>query len=338
MKFFFFLVLLALLGIFVVYKYQEAHPDKGGLFSYDLRDKETESTITPPSTYRVLDASSADRFIVLRNNTETQNFHLVGLVGIPADGSDIFECGKSAEELKAVGARALDFAKKLVIGRSDLHVRERNREHKGETLFVEGDIVLTNGVSFSEMVVKNGYAMNDPAAVTDYEGLEREARKKERGIWSNSIPVKQRLSISADVKQKGLNRDSYSQHASMTQEILERVATEERNVNVTLSIFINPPITRSYEFQVFCDFGMDEVTGFSEEEGTEMRKPKDTDHLKETVVVTTSTTNFIFKSSAYEMSRITRGGRTFRQGIFCSSCTCRVFFEGEEVYFVEKFF
>ena len=331
MKFFFFLVILALLGIFVVYKYQEVHPDKGGLFSYDLRDKEEESTITPPSTYRVLDASSADRFIVLRNNTETQNFHLVGLVGIPANGSDIFECGKSAEELKALSSKALDFAKNLVVGRSDLHVRERNREHKGETLFVEGDIILTNGASLSELVIKNGYAMSDPDAVTDYEGFEREARKKENGVWSNSVPLKDRVKVTSSIKQKGLTRDSYAQQASMTQDILEKFASEERCVSAQLDISVKPPMTRSYELMIFCDYAMEQIMG-SDEEGGEKIVSKETERTKETLTLTTLATNITLRSSAYEMSKISRGGRTFRQGMFCSSCTLRVFLEGEEIH------
>ena len=330
MKFYFFLVILALLGIFLFYKYQESQPEKQGLFSYDLKEKE-ESTITPPSTYRVLDASSADRFLVLRNNTETQNFHLVGLIAIPADGKDIFECGKSAEELKALSAKALDFAKDLVVGRSDLHVRERNREHKGETLFVEGDILLTNGVSFSEMVIRNGYAMSDPDAVTDYEGFEREARKKEKGIWSNSVPLKDRIRVTSNIKQKGLTRDSYAQQASMTKDILEKVASEERCVSVQIDISVMPPMTRNYELMIFCDYAMDQIMG-SDEEGGEKIVSKDTEHTKETFTLTTLTTNITLRSSSYEMSKISRGGRVFRQGMFCSSCNLRVFLEGEEIH------
>ena len=337
MKFFFFLVVLALLGMFLLYRYQEAHPEKQGFFSYNIKDKEAESTITPPSTYRILEASSADRFIVLRNNTETQNFHLVGLVGISADGKDIYECGKSETELKALGRQALEFAQNLIVGRSDLHVRERNREHKGDELFVEGDILLTNGVSFSEMVIKNGYAMNDPDAVTDYEGFEREARKKEKGIWSNSIPLKERFRILSSIKQKGLTRDSYAQRASMTKDILEKVASEERCVSVELDISIKPPMTRNYELMVMCDYSMDQIMG-ADEEGGEIVVHKDMEHTKDTITLTTLTTNINLKSSSYEMSKISRGGRTFRQGMFCSSCFLRVFLEGEEIYSSEERF
>jgi len=336
MKFFFFLVILALLGIFLVYRYQESHPEKQGLFSYNLKD-ETESKITPPSTYRILEASSADRFTVLRNNTETQNFHLVGLVGIPSDGKDIFECGKSEAELKALGKEALAFAQNLVVGRSDLHVRERNREHKGNELFVEGDILLTNGVSFSETVIKNGYAMNDPSAVTDYEGLEKEARKKEKGIWSNSVPIKERFSISSNIREKGLIRDSYAQKASMTSDILEKVASEERCVSVKINISVKPPLTRKYDLKVMCDYGMDEVMG-SDVEGDEKRLHKDTEHTMDTYTITTLTTNISFRSSSYEMSKISRGGRTFRQGMFCSYCSLRIYLEGEEIYSVNEHF
>ncbi|MBP5627477.1 hypothetical protein J6X96_04850 [bacterium] len=333
MKFFFFLVVLALLGIFLAYRYQEAHPEKQGIFSYDLKEKEKESTITPPSVYRVLEANSADRFIVLRNNVETQNFHLVGLIGIPSDGKDVFECGKSAEELKALSAKGLAFAKDLVVGRSDLHVRERNREHKGETLLVEGDILLTNGVSLSELVIKNGYAKSDPDAVTDYEGFEKEARRKEKGVWSNSVPLKDRFKVSSSIRQKGLTRDSHAQQASMTKDILETVASEERCVTVDLDIFVKPPMTRSYELMVICDYGMDEIMGA--DEGGEKRVQKDTEHTKEILKLTTLTTNLSLRSSAFEMSKITKGGRTFRQGIFCSSCVLRVFLEGEEIHFDE---
>lgn len=338
MKFFFFLVVLALLGIFLVYRYQESHPGKGGLFSYNLNEKETESTITPPSTYKVLEARSADRFVIVRNNTETQNFHLVGLVGIPSDGKDIFECGKSADALKALNKEALDFANSLIVGRSDLHIRERDRQHKDGELYVEGDILLTNGVSFSEMVMKSGYAKNDPGAVTDYDTFEKEARRKEKGIWSNSLPPKKRFKISSNIRQKGLNRDAYAQKASMTSEVLEKVASEERVVYATFDIFIQPPITRNYDLQFFCDFTMDEVTGVSDDTGDEVKQHKGTEHIKEKYTVTSVTTNVTLKSSPYEMSRITRGGRTFRQGVYCSGCVCRVFFEGEEIYSERKDF
>ena len=334
MKFLYFLAFLALLGMYLAYRYQESHPNQG-LFSYNLKD-ETESKVTPPSTYRVLEASSVDRFTMLRNNTETQNFHLVGLVGIPADGKDIFECGKSETELKALGREALDFAKNLVVGRSDLHVRERDRQHRDGLLYVEGDILLTNGVSFSEMVIRNGYASNDPDAVTDYDGFEREARKKEKGLWSNKIPIKERFRISSNIRERGLTRDSYAQKASMTSDILEKVASEERCVSVKLDISIEPPMTRNYNLMVMCDFGMDEVMG-SDEEG-EKRVHKDTEHTKETFTITTLTTNISFRSSSYEMSKISRGGRTFRQGIFCSSCSLRVFLDGDEIYFNEQSF
>ena len=335
-KFLYFLAFLALLGMYLAYRYQESHPGKPGLFSYNLNEKEGESTVTPPSTYYVLDAASADRFTVLRNNTETQNFHLVGLVGIPADGRDIFECGKSEAEIKALGREALDFAKNLIAGRSDLHIRERDRQHKDGKLYVEGDILLTNGVSFSEMVVRNGYAMNDPDAVTDYEGFEKEARKKEKGIWSNNIPIKERVRISSNIRERGLTRDSYAQQASMTKDILETVASEERCVSVKLDVSIKPPMTRNYDLMIMCDYGMDEVMG-SDEEG-ERRVHKDTEHTKEIFTITTLTTNISFRSSSYEMSKISRGGRTFRQGMFCSSCSLRVYLEGEEIYFDEQTF
>lgn len=337
MKFFFFLVVLALLGMFLLYRYQESHPEKQGIFSYNLKDKETESTITPPSTYRVLEAVSADRFIVLRNNTETQNFHLVGLVGIPADGADIFECGKSEKELQALGGKALDLAKDLIVGRSDLHVRERDRQHRDGELYVEGDILLTNGVSFSEMVVKNGYAKNDPLAVTDYDAMEREARNKELGIWSNPIPAKERFLITSNIKEKGLTRDSHTQRASMTSDILEKVASEERCVSVNLDIFIKPPMTRNYKLMVMCDYDMYEVKG-ADEEGGDIMVHKDTEHTKELFTLTTLTTNINFRSSSYEMSKISRGGRTFRQGMFCYSCSLRIFLEGDEIYSREEKF
>lgn len=337
MKFFFFLAFLALLGIFFVYKYQESQPEKQGLFNYDLNDKEAENTVTPPSTYRILKANGADRFLVLRNNTETQNFHLVGLVGIPSDGKDIFECGKNETELKALGKEALDLANNLIVGRSDLHIRERDRQHKGGELFVEGDILLTNGVSFSEMIVKRGYAKNDPEAVTDYEAFEKEARKKEQGVWSNPIPLKERLKVFSSIKQKGLTRDSYNQKASMTKDVLEKVASEERCVSVDIEMSLKPPMTRNYELIVMCEYRMDEIRG-ADEEDVEIVVHKDTEHTKNTFILTTLTTNINLRSSSYEMSKISKGGRTFRQGMFCSSCILRAFLDGEEIHSNEAHF
>ncbi|MBO7542641.1 thermonuclease family protein [bacterium] len=339
MKYIFIFAIVALLGMFLVYKYQEAHPEKQGLFNYDLnKGDDGERKIAKPSTYRILEAKAADRFLVLRNNTETQNFHLVGAVGIPSDGRDIFECGKSAEELKALFDEARDFVQKLVVGRSDLHVVERNREHKNGELFVEGGIILTNGASLCELLVKRGYVQNDPDAVTDYESLEKTARNKEKGIWKHAVPYSQRFKVSSSIRQRSLTKDSYSQTASMTQDILEKVASEERCVSVNLSFNIKPPIMRSYEFKIFCDFGMDEIVGISEEDDSEARRHKDTEHVNETFVVSDAATNIVIKSSAFEMSRISRGGRSFRQGMFCSSCAVRVFLEGEQIYFAEEYF
>ena len=330
MKFFLFLALLALVGMLAFHKYQELHPEKKkGLFDYSLKEEE-EGPKTTPSVYRIMSVDKPDTFLVLRDNIETQTFHLVGLTAPNEKGEDLFACQKTPEQLKAVYQEAKAYSEKTLLPNLGLHVKERMRQHRDGALFVEGDVVLSNGVSFASSLVSRGYAMAKENSVVDYTQYENDARQNERGLWKNPVPVSQRFVVSYNIRQESIGRDSHQQKASMTHEVLEEVASEERFAVADVQIKLTTPLTKTYDIAAVCSFTMEEIKGVSDEEG-EARSIVGVENKVERLTLCTPTTNLTVKSSPFEMSKIKRGGRVFRQGTYCSFCQLTVTADGESV-------
>jgi len=331
MKFFLFLALLAIVGMLAFHQYQEMHPEKKkDLFNYSLKEEEGEGPKTTPAVYRILGVDKPDTFQVLRDNTETQTFHLVGLIAPNEKGEDLFSCQKSPEQLKSIYQEAKAYSEETLLPNLGLHVKERMRQHRDGVLFVEGDVVLSNGSSFASSLVSKGYAMGEEKSVVDYTQYENDARQNERGLWMNAVPVSQRFIVSYTIKQESLGRDSHQQKASMTHEVLEEVASEERTVVADVRIKLTTPLTRTYDVAAVCSFTMEEIKGVSDEEG-ESRSMVGVENKVERLTLCTPTTNFTVRSSPFEMSKIKRGGRVFRQGNYCSFCQLTVTADGESI-------
>lgn len=340
MRFFFFLVFLAVVGMFVLYKYQESHPSKG-LFNYDFNEK-TQEQEKKPSYYRVLNVFSGTDFMLLRDNVETQYFSLVDLDCPYPDPKrndpKIWDDTKSREELAKIGQEALDFSKAQLQAIGAFRASARKKGEMKGLLYLQGDISLTNGSSLARELILRGLASGKKDALVSYQSYEEQARKEEKGLWQHRLPLESRIKIDAFIGEKVLDFSTHNQKASMSKEILESVASEEKAVVVSLNVDIAPPITREYEFEVKCSFMMEEIAGISDSTQADARSFREIERKDERFLVTDPQTNLTIRSSSYEMSNIRRGGRQFRQGFFCSSCTCTILLDGVEIKKENKIF
>ncbi|MBR5901254.1 hypothetical protein IKZ40_02780 [bacterium] len=340
MRFFFFLVFLAIVGIVVLYKYQESHPSKG-LFNYEFGEKAQEQE-KKPSYYRVLNVYSGADFMLLRDNVETQYFSLVDIDCPNPDpqkvSPEIWGKTKSREELAKIGRTAMEFSKEQLASMGSFRTLARKKGEMKGLLYLQGDISLTNGSSLARELILRGLASGKKDALVSYQTYEDQARTGELGLWSHRLPLKDRIKVDVFIAEKVLDFSSHNQKASMTKDILESVTSEEKAAVVNMSVFIEPPLTRDYEFEVKCDFMMEEVTGYSEKLKKDARIFKDLEHKTERFLVSDAATNLTVKSSSYEMSNILRGGRSFKQGVFCSSCICTISLDGEVIKKENKIF
>ena len=342
MRFFFFLVFLAIVAMIVVYKYQESHPSQSkGLFNYDFREKDQEEE-RKPSLYRVLEVYSPGAFLLLRDNVETQRFALVDL-DVPNQDPDkndpkAFDSIKTKDELAAIGREALEFVKSQIMVPSGLRASARKREEKDGAVYVQGDLILTNGMSLSRQLVMKGLAKGKSDGLVSYASYEEDARMEKRGIWSQKLALKDRVKVRVDIQEKVLEHDYHAQKASMSKEILESSINDEVAVAVNLDFAIAPPVTRTYNFEVKCSFMIEEITGYSEKTKKETRVYREIETKNLNVEVSSAKTNVTVQSAGYVMSKISRGGKIFRQGVFCSSCLCVVSLDGEEIKKENKIF
>ena len=340
MRFFFFLVVLAVIGIVVLHKYQESHPSKG-LFSYDFAEKAQEEE-RKPSYYRVLNVYSGTDFMLLRDNVETQYFSLVDLDCPGPDpktvSPEIWGGVKSREELAKIGREALEFSKEQLASMGSFRTSARKKGEMKGLVYLQGDISMTNGSSLARELILRGFASGKKDALVSYQTYEDQARTEERGVWSHKLPLKDRIKIDVFIAEKVLDFSTHNQKASMTKDILESTTSEEKAAVVNMSVSIAPPLTRDYEFEVKCDFMMEEVTGYSEKLKKDTRVFKELEHKSERFLVSDLSTNLTVRSSSYEMSNILRGGRSFRQGVFCSSCVCTILLDGEVIKKENKLF
>ena len=342
MRFFFFLAILAFIAMIAVYKYQESHPSQSkGLFNYDFREKDLDAE-KKPSVYRVLDVKSPSSFLVLRDNVETQFFSLVDL-NVPdpdpkKNDPAVYGGIKTKEELAAAGKEALNFVKSHLLVTNGLRASARKREEKEGLVFVEGDIILTNGSSLARQLVMKGLASGKKDSIISYASYEEEARMEERGIWSQKLALKDRIKVNVNIEPVTLEHDYHAQKASMTKEILESSISDEIAVNVLLDFNIAPPITRTYNIDVKCSFMIEEITGYSEKSKKETRVFREIESKNLVFEISDVKTNVSIQSAGNVMTKISRGGKIFRQGVFCSSCLCVVSLDGEEIKRENKIF
>jgi endonuclease YncB( thermonuclease family) len=91
------------------------------------------------------------------------------------------------EKRQAFGERAKQFTASLAFGKT-VSVRSRDRDRYGRTI---GDVILSDGKSLSQEMVRAGYAWWFRRYSTDSRlaNLEAQARAAHTGLWADSNPV-----------------------------------------------------------------------------------------------------------------------------------------------------
>lgn len=91
------------------------------------------------------------------------------------------------EKKQAYGERSKQFTSDLVFGKT-VRLIEHNKDRYGRTV---GTIILPDGRSLNEELVKNGFAWHYAAYSNDKKlaNLEANARRFKRGLWQDPNPV-----------------------------------------------------------------------------------------------------------------------------------------------------
>ena len=338
MKYFLVLIFLGALGFAIFYKIHGPivfKPEKQ-LFEYNLKEEDKE--VAKVTNYQLVKFLRGDVALVVCDNIETQIFHIFGTIcpSLKSSENKSATWGKyrTREQLAKIAKEALKASNDWTTNEAARFSKRTERKENDLTI-VEGDVITPDGESLSQVLLSRGLGLSDD---TTGRGniFEEEAINAEIGLWAHPLPPEKRLFIEANMAQTILDRQSHAQKASMTSDILERSKSEERQAVIGLELKATPPIYRPYKLTIDCFFQMMEAKG-SDETG-EVTQASDTEKISEEVLLSTESTNLIFRSSPYEMSLITRGGRDFRQGIFCSRCRVVVYCDEEQIFEDEKKF
>jgi micrococcal nuclease len=129
-------------------------------------------TSTPAGTYKVIAVKDGDTIELLENGQPLK----VRLYGIDAP-----------EKNQDFGTRAKQFTSDLCFGKN-VKIVKHNTDRYGRTV---GTIILPDGRSLNEELVKNGMAWHYKAYSKDVNlaNLETDARQYKRGLWSQPNPI-----------------------------------------------------------------------------------------------------------------------------------------------------
>lgn len=135
----------------------------------------TERTPSKPSSTagdKVVGVKDGDTIELLRNG-KTETVRLFGV--------------DTPEKTQAYGQRARQYTSDLVFGKN-VRLIVNNTDRYGRTV---GTIILPDGRSLNEELVRNGYAWHYKAYSNDLKlaNLETDARRYKRGLWQEANPV-----------------------------------------------------------------------------------------------------------------------------------------------------
>ena len=121
---------------------------------------------------KVVGVKDGDTIELLRNG-KTETVRLFGV--------------DTPEKTQAYGQRARQFTSDLVFGKT-VRLIVNNTDRYGRTV---GTIILPDGRSLNEELVRNGYAWHYKAYSNDLKlaNLESDARRYKRGLWQDANPV-----------------------------------------------------------------------------------------------------------------------------------------------------
>lgn len=135
---------------------------------------ETPSSEKPTTTIgdKVVAIKDGDTIVLLINGEEVT----VRLYGVDAP-----------EKNQAYGQRAKQFTSDLVFGKQ-VRLIVNNKDRYGRTV---GTVILQNGRSLNEALVRDGYAWHYKAYSKDMNlaNAEADARRFKRGLWADPNPV-----------------------------------------------------------------------------------------------------------------------------------------------------
>ena len=136
---------------------------------------DAESSPSKPTTAagdKVVGIKDGDTIELLRNG-KTETVRLFGV--------------DTPEKTQAYGQRARQFTSDLAFGKN-VRLIVNNTDRYGRTV---GTIILPDGRSLNEELVRNGYAWHYKAYSNDLKlaNLESDARRYKRGLWQDANPV-----------------------------------------------------------------------------------------------------------------------------------------------------
>ena len=127
---------------------------------------------TAENGYKVIGVKDGDTIVLLQNNQPVT----VRLYGV--------DCPEKNQDF---GTQAKNFTSQLAFGKY-VNLISKGSDRYGRTI---GEIILPDGKSLNQELVANGYAWYYKAYANDPKlgYLENDARRLERGLWSQPNPV-----------------------------------------------------------------------------------------------------------------------------------------------------
>ncbi|WP_439881847.1 thermonuclease family protein [Pontibacter sp. MBLB2868] len=140
----------------------------------DIAEPLPEASAKPTTTSgdKVVGVKDGDTIVLLRNGEEVT----VRLYGVD-----------TPEKAQAFGQKAKQYTSDLVFGKQ-VRLIVHNKDRYGRTV---GTIILPDGRSLNEELVKNGFAWHYKAYSTDKNlaNAEADARRFKRGLWQDPNPI-----------------------------------------------------------------------------------------------------------------------------------------------------
>ncbi len=222
----------------------------------------------------------ADLFSVFYNGV-TQNIHLAGLLAPTTKSSRYnrhltkkFKFNNSF--LGKIGKEGQKFVRNVTEERtSRLKINNAKTNGTGK-IIIDGDIIFGNDSSLSEKLLEQGFAVVNPKkgeAFAFFEGIEKDARNNEKGIWKNSINFDKRFRAESDfdfktvslrtdkIRSQSTRKTSSGQPSGKSGHVLESHKNFEKQAEISIKIDVQKPMLRTYRGEVRFSFHTRETFG-----------------------------------------------------------------------------
>jgi endonuclease YncB( thermonuclease family) len=183
----------------------------------------------------------------------TQQVHVAGVCS-PSLREDAFNRTISEREglplkwLPKYGEQAVRFTRDVTLNRPLRIVARRVQTNGAGAVAVDGDVVFLNGSSLAEKLLAEGFATVLPDAsdtLIDLVEVQGEARRAERGLWRNPVPIAQRFNVRSDYEVETLAVDRDSTQAGDGERV-ETYRMSQKQAVVTLDIAVRKPMWAPY--------------------------------------------------------------------------------------------